>query len=142
MKKFATVGYGAREVALLLGGLGELRRVVQETQKAEASRNKGDEDDEPLDPEFEQLVPTTFGSPDKKYGAKMGKADFGTTYLSRLLKSNGDADDPLRLVLLGNSNVLEFVKKYAKNEVSFISELQELYQRMTVLGEAYSTRNS
>jgi len=143
MRSFKTIGFGPREVALLLGGLGELRRVVQETQRAAAEARSDDEEDAPLDPNFEQLVPSTFGSPDKKYGAKMGRADFGVQYLKRLLKSSSSSSsDPQRLVLLDEPNVREYVKKYASNEVSFISELQELYQKMTILGEAYSTRNS
>ena len=139
---FEKSGLGTKEVVVLLGALGELRRVVQESLELQASARSEDEDDDPLDPDFEQLVPTTFGSPDKKYGAKMGKASFGSSYLQKIIKKGGDSDNLSALLVNGPATAKELVKKYASTETAFIKDIQDVYAKLTLLGESYSTRNS
>ena len=38
--------------------------------------------------------------------------------------------------------VRAFVSKYAANEPAFLKEVAEVYLKLTLLGEAYTTRNS
>ena len=74
------------------------------------------------------------------YGAKMGKGNFGTTYLKGLQK--GSSEDNLKTVLTGDPQVFEIVKKAAGSDTSFQKDVAEAYLKLTLLGEAYSTRNS
>ena len=141
---FTYSGLGPREVALLLGALGEVTRVVQETQlaeaKAKAAKKVDDDDDFELD-DAEPFVPTTFGTRDATFGAKMGKADFGTKYLSQLLKSKG-SPDALGSCLVKDDKTKAFVQKYAGSETAFLKDVPEAYLRMTLLGETGTNRNS
>lgn len=139
-KSFEKSGLSVKEMGVLVSALGELRRVVTET--ISNSKESDSEDDDVLagDQAFEDLVPSTFGSRDKMYGAKMGKGNFGTTYLKALQK--GSSDDNLRAVLTGDPQVLEIVKKAAGSDTNFQRDVAEAYLKMTLLGEAYSTRNS
>ena len=143
---FKKSGLSEQEVALLFGALGELRRVVKETLDSQKLNPSDDEDDSPLDPSFEELVPSTFGSRDKTYGAKIGQANFGVNYLVSVTKSSGKtntvSNDNLKSVLLGDPIIKESFKKYASNKLAFITDLKNAYLKLTLLGEAYSTRNS
>ena len=141
-KAFSTSGLGADEIALLLGALGELRRVVAETKLASTASNKNedeDEDDQPF--EAEPFVPTTFGARDAIYGAKMVKGDFGNKYLQMLVKGKTGQDD-LKSALMDDQKIKAAVMKYASNEAAFLKNLPDAYLKLTKLGEAYITRNS
>ena len=72
----------------------------------------------------------------------MGKGNFGTTYLSKIVKGKADGDDNLRSVFQGDTQVMEAAKKYASSQTAFLKDLQESYLKLTLLGQAYSTRNS
>lgn len=60
---FVTSGLDARETAVLLGALGELQRVVDETITNKAKKSVDEDEDEDDDQPF---VPTTFGSRDER----------------------------------------------------------------------------
>ena len=140
---FTYSGLGPREIALLLGALGEVTRVVEETQlavaKEKAAKKDDDDDDFELD-DAEPFVPTTFGARDATFGARMGKADFGVKYLSQLLKSKGP--DALGNCLVKDDKTKAFVQKYATSETAFLKDVPEAYLRMTLLGETGTNRNS
>ena len=75
------------------------------------------------------------------YGAKMGKGNFGTGYLKGLLKSSS-IEDNLKPILIGDTQVLEIIKKATGSDTNFQKDVGEAYLKLTLLGEAYSTRNS
>ena len=88
-------------------------------------------------------VPSTFGERSQAYGKKMGKADFGTSYLASISGKKGPAEgDALGKLLLLDPKVRAFVQKYAGNGAAFAKEVPEAYLRLSLLGEAYTTRNS
>jgi hypothetical protein len=74
-------------------------------------------------------------------GAKIGKGDFSSKYLSGLLRSKG-VSDKLGACLLADGACRALVEKYASNEPAFKQDVAEVYLRLTLLGEVYSTRNS
>ena len=43
---------------------------------------------------------------------------------------------------MDDANLRSIVMKYATNQPAFIKEVPEAYLRLTLLGEAYTTRNS
>jgi hypothetical protein len=135
---FASSGLGPKELVLLLGALGEVTRVVDETLSKASAKEEESEDDK----EFEEqpFVPTTFGSRDAMYGAKLGKGDFSSRYFSLLLKSKNP--DVLGKMLLDDPALKAMVQKYAGNDVAFVADVQGTYLRLGLLGEAYTTRNS
>ena len=102
---------------------------------------KDEEDDDFELDDAEPFVPTTFGTRDATFGAKMGKADFGTKYLSQLLKSKG-SPDALGSCLVKDDKTKAFVQKYAGSETAFLKDVPEAYLRMTLLGETGTNRNS
>eukprot|EP00607_Mallomonas_marina_P001632 CAMPEP_0182432028 /NCGR_PEP_ID=MMETSP1167-20130531/53435_1 /TAXON_ID=2988 /ORGANISM="Mallomonas Sp, Strain CCMP3275" /LENGTH=323 /DNA_ID=CAMNT_0024619057 /DNA_START=110 /DNA_END=1081 /DNA_ORIENTATION=+ len=132
---FSRSGLNPQQIALLLGALGEVTRVTTEA----ASIKKEEEEDD----EFEEqpFVPSTFGSRDAMYGAKVGKADFGSKYLLSLLKGKGP-QDALSKILLDDPQVKTFVQKYATNEGAFVKDVPEAYLRLTNVGQEFTTRNS
>ena len=142
-KAFENAGLSTKDMGLLIGALGELRRVADESIALTSDTEEDDDDDKDLqqgDVDFEDLVPSTFGSRDKMYGKKMGKGDFGTAYLQSVVK--GKAKDNLSGLLTSDPQVLEIVKKYAGSKNSFQKDVGEAYLKLTLLGQAYSTRNS
>ena len=59
------------------------------------------------------------------------------------LRSPGSGEEnPFREVLLTEAAVKAVVSKYASNQPAFVKEVAEVYQQLTLLGEAYTTRNS
>jgi Peroxidase len=143
---FDTSGLSAREVVLLLGALGELTRVVDETL-ATAKSNAEDEDDFGIDgPDPASSLPDTFGARDEIYGKKMGKADLSSKYLSGLLKRmkkpSGEPLDAIGSALIANEKTRTYIQKYAGNDSLFIKELGDVYQKLTALGQAGTSRNS
>lgn len=135
---FQTSGLDYKEVALLFGGLGEIQRVVAETLATSGG------DDEEEDDEFEKqpFVPTTFGARDAIYGSKMGKGDFGSNYLKSILSNKPPASDVIGKQLAADPKVKSYLAKYATNEPAFKQEIGEAYVKLTLLGSAYTTRNS
>ncbi|KAJ1435654.1 heme peroxidase [Ochromonadaceae sp. CCMP2298] len=134
---FKSSGLGGKELVLLLGALGEVSRVAEETL-AQSAKVEESEDDK----EFEEqpFVPTTFGSRDAMYGAKLGKGDFSSRYLSLLLKSK--SPDPLGKIMLDDPALKAVVQKYAGADAAFVADVQGTYLKLGLLGEAYTTRNS
>ena len=65
---FDSAGLEAKDLALLFGALGEVRRVMTETlaTKEEASDEESDVDEGDVD--FEKIVPSSFGSRDATFG--------------------------------------------------------------------------
>ena len=133
---FTTSGLDSRDIAAMLGALGELRRVVAETLAAKQAEEE-DEDDADFEPQ--PFVPTTFGTRDAMFGAKMGKGDFGSKYFAAILK--GKSDD-ISSILLDDPKLKALVQKYAANEAAFIQDVQQVYLKMTLLGQASTTRNA
>ena len=136
---FLRSGLTAQQIALLLGALGEVNRIASETYTAQQNAVSNNDDD---DEDEQPFVPTTFGARDAIYGAKMGKADFGVTYLKSILKAKNQQESPLAKCLTENPDVKFFAQKYAQSEAAFVKDVPEAYLRLTLLGEAYTTRNS
>ena len=141
-KAFEKSGLSVKEAGLLIGSLGELRRVVDEATASigDIEEDEGDKDLQQGDVDFENLVPSTFGSRDKMYGKKIGQGNFGTSYLQSVAK--GKAKDNLQPVLTTDPQILETVKKYAGSSTAFQKDVAEAYLKLTLLGQVYSTRNS
>jgi hypothetical protein len=135
---FLSSGLDAKDIALLFGALGEINRIVTETKKAKSNSSDDDEDDESSDEE--PFVPVTFGARDAIYGEKVGKADFGSTYLTSILKSK--PNDAISKVLLEDPQVKSYVQKYAGNNVAFVKDLSDSYLRLTSVGQEFTNRNS
>ena len=133
---FTTSGLDSKDITVMLGALGELKRVVAETLAAKEADEEEDDDSE-FEPQ--PFVPTTFGTRDAMFGAKMGKGDFGSKYFSQILK--GKTDD-LSEILLGDPKLKALVQKYASSEAAFIQDVQQVYLKMTLLGQASTTRNA
>ena len=58
------------------------------------------------------------------------------------IRSPGGSEDPFREALVTEAAVKAVVSKYASNQPAFVKEVAEVYQQLTLLGEAYTTRNS
>ena len=133
-------GLGVTDAVVLLGALGEVSRVVAETAEAAAAAAKAEERD---DEEFEPtpFVPTSFGARDAMYGAKMGKADFGSKYFKALLK--GQAKGGVLAQLVSEEPAAKaLAQKYSTTEPAFVKDVAETYLRLGLIGAAYTTRNS
>ena len=140
---FYLSGVEPKDIALLLGALGETIRISSEALAAARGRTSSEDENEEEDDQWQNSVPSTFGERSQIYGKKMGKADFGTTYLSSISGKRGPAEsDALGKLLLLDPKVKIFVLKYATNPVAFLKEVPEAYLRLSLLGEAYTTRNS
>lgn len=135
---FGGAGLGPRDIVLLLGGLGEVSRITKESLAA--TSNESDEDNDEFEPT--PFVPTTFGSRDAMYGAKMGKGDFGSKYFQNLIKGKFDPSDKIGPCLAGDEKLREYIKKYAGSETALKLDIVEAYSRLNLLGQAYTTRNS
>jgi len=133
----------SQQLVLLLGSLGEIQRVVDETLFTAATAQSSEEDDDD-DEQQKIFVPTTFGARDAIFGAKMGKADFGSKFLTSVLKNK--VDDPslkkIAACLLADGDLKSYVQKYASNEAAFLKDVPSAYLKLTLLGESYTTRNS
>lgn len=139
--RFENSGLDARDLAVLIGSLGEVKRVVAETLEAKANEGSNEDED---DAEFEAqpFVPTTFGSREAMYGAKMGKGDFGVKYFKDLLSGKDKVGGVYAQLLLDDPKVKTFVQKYAGNEAAFLKDVPEVYLRLTLLGQTSTTRNA
>jgi hypothetical protein len=140
---FSSSGLDSRETLLLLAALGEVDRIVRVTSSSSSSSpSEDDDDDDSLDEQ--PFVPVTFGSRDEIFGQKIGKSDFGVTFLSNLLsKSSRVADtDSIGRCILADAQLKALAQKYASNQAAFVKEVPEVYLKLTLLGETYTTRNS
>ena len=136
---FYNSGMEAQDIALILGSLGEIKRIVAETIE-ESNKDKSiDTEDEDADDSWQNNVPSTFGERSQIYGKRVGKADFGNKYLSQLLQTGGDT---LGKLLLADPKIKVYVQKYATNEAQFKSDVPGAYNKLTTLGQAFITRNS
>lgn len=135
-------GLSYKEYCLLLGGLGEIQRIVSETQESLRLEKKQDDEDLDDDELNQPFVPVSFGKRDEIYGKKVGKADFGSKYLQQVLKSNPSNLDPIGKCLVAIPEVKSLVQKYASNEAAFIKDISDVYLKLTLLGEEYTTRNN
>lgn len=143
LEAFKSSGLQVQDIVLILGGLGEINRIVAETNKDKAdaaAKGSGEEEDEDFEPQ--PFVPSSFGARDAMYGAKMGKADFGGKYFQALLKGKGGKGDLLGKILMEDAAMKALVQKYATNEPAFKAEIGDAYLKMTLLGASYTTRNS
>lgn len=140
---FQSSGVDFKDITLLLGSLGELNRIITEAKSYQQRSSNPDEDeDNDITTDEEPFVPVTFGAKDAIYGAKVGKADFSSKYLSNLIKKKGDSNDELGQVLLNIPQCLTFIQKYKDNDKGFVNDVREAYLRLTSLGEQYTNRNS
>lgn len=141
LKAFSTSGLDSRETVLLLGALGEVERIVKEA--AMKPVKSSEDDDDLLDDQ--PFVPVTFGARDAMYGAKIGNSDFGVGYLNSILKSKGNNIkelDSIGQCILSDPKLKAMAQKYGSNQAAFLKEVPEVYLKLTLLGETYTTRNS
>lgn len=147
LNSFHSSGLDAKDTVLLLGALGEMKRIVKETADATSNGNKDDDDDDDADEadSWQTNVPSTFGNRSQIYGKQLGKHDFGNKYFASLLKQGPRPDDSLGKALLADAKTKQFVQKYASQtggESAFLIDLPIAYNKMTILGQAFTTRNS
>lgn len=67
-----------------------------------------------------------------RYGARLGKGDFGTKFLSAVLK--GQQKGALANALTEDPKIKAFVQKYATNEAAFLKDVSDVYLKLTNLG--------
>lgn len=141
---FKSSGIAAKDVALLLGALGEITRLLAESKSSSTSSkgSENDDDDDVLDGDekFENAIPSTFGRSDEKFGSKVSNS-FSSKYFKQVLEKKGGVE-PYSKLLYSDSVLKGNVQKYADNSKAFIEDLKAAYLRLGLLGEEYSTRNS
>lgn len=137
---FMESGFDIRETVLLLGALGEVKRVTAEAIKTKEETKATEEDDEEFEPT--PFVPSTFGARDNIYGAKMGKGDFSTKYLQSVMKNKIEPKDGVGRLLADTAKMKTFIQKYATNEVAFKQDVAEVYLKLGNIGKEFTTRNS
>jgi hypothetical protein len=141
-------GLSQRDSFLLVASVGELLRVSQEALEEQARKKAEEEDEELSEFEAQPFVPTTFGARDAIYGAKMGSAGFGSTFLRQVFQPSKkdkalDGEGLAIAQLLRSEAALTSLgSKYAGNQPAFLNDLAEAYLKLTSIGEAYTTRNS
>lgn len=133
---FLGSGLDVNAVVLLLGAVGEISRIVDESKQTFSSTVTSEDEFEP-----QPFVPVTFGARDGIYGQKVGKTDFGSGYFRNLLKEQLP-QDALGTTLISNPTTKTIVAKYANNDAGYCRDLINAYLKLTRLGEVYSTRNS
>lgn len=146
---FSSAGLGAREIVLIGGSLGAIRRATQAAKPKKMDMMSADEDEE----EIEALA--GYAEPDKSYkalgmdvrlqGALVGidgKSAFGPAYLADLVRSGAKADDRVGALIAEDSDLRALAARYAGNANGFSKEVVEVYQQVTTLGKFTSTRNS
>lgn len=143
LNRFASSGVTKADTALLLGAVGEIRRILAETAAAAGQKTAAVEDDDDKldgDESFQEAVPSTFGSMAEIFGKRVGKG-FTSRYLSTVLKDKGGPSTIDRL-LFDDAALRSVLSKYAGNDKAFTDALIPAYLRLSLLGAAYSTRNS
>lgn len=138
---FQESGLQVKDALVLLSSIGEVDRVVSATQAASQKKKEDDEDEDDLF-EPEPFVPTTFGARDDIFGSKVGKGDFGTVYLTTILKGKAASDDKLAQVILAQANGKAILSKYVGNDLAYRKDVADIYAKLTQIGESYTTRNS
>lgn len=144
LEKFTSSGVTKTDAVLILGGLGEIQRILNETAAAGKVAVKDEEEDEEGlegDERFQDAVPATFGRADQIFGAKIGKGKFTGKYLQGVLKERGGTS-VIDKLLFEDASLRAIVSKYAGNDNAFTEALIPAYLRLSLLGAAYSTRNS
>lgn len=147
LEKFTSSGVTKTDAVLILGGLGEIQRILIETAAAGkvAVKDEDEEEDEEGtlegDERFQDAVPATFGRADQIFGAKIGKGKFTGKYLQGVLKERGGTS-VIDKLLFEDASLRAIVSKYAGNDNAFTEALIPAYLRLSLLGAAYSTRNS
>lgn len=135
---FEGSGLEARDALILLSALGEVQRVVDDT--IHARDGQSDDEDDSFEPE--PFVPTTFGARDAIFGAKVGAGDFGTVYLTSLLKNKINSNDSLGRCILAQTNAKSILAKYIGNDIAYRKDVADTFAKLTQIGAAYTTRNS
>ena len=141
---FQSSGLGPKQLVLMLGAIGEMQRIASESIAA-AQKQRDELDTDSVEEESmaaEPFVPITFGARDAIYGAKIGKADFGATYLKSVVATGTSGTDDIGRVLLSDPALTALVVKYAQNAQAFKSDVIASYLELARLGESYTTRNS
>jgi catalase (peroxidase I) len=136
---FKRSGLGGKEMALLLSAMGSVQDVVDIALK----EKQEEEEDDLVDSSWEKNLPNSFGRPDEMYGARIGKADFGTSYITRILqkeKKNARDLNATDAALLSDQECRSYLLKYVGNEKAFGADVAEAYARLTLLGAAYESR--
>lgn len=132
---FYQSGLEPKDVALMIGALGEVQRIAQATVDYRANK-KSNDDDEDEDDNWQGNVPSTFGRRDEIYGKKLEINDFGSKFLNSVLK--GKSDLKYSSCLTDDSKVKAFTTKYASNDKAFKEDVVAGYLRLTNLGESYN----
>lgn len=138
VRAFQGSGLDVRDAIILLSAIGETNRVIEETLAS--TKKSFEDDDEPFEPE--PFVPSTFGARDDIFGAKLGKGDFGVTYVSLLLQGKRGVDDAIARSILAQPSAKAILGKYIGNDAVYKKDVSDIYARLTQIGEAYTTRNS
>ena len=134
-ESFYQAGLEPKDVALLIGALGEVQRIAQATVDFRANKKSNDEDEDE-DDNWQGNVPSTFGRRDEIYGKKLEINDFGSKFLNSVLK--GKSDLKYSSCLTDDSKVKVFTSKYATNDKAFKEDVVAAYLKLTNLGESYN----
>ena len=132
---FYSAGLEPKDVALMIGALGEVKRIAQETVEYRAAKKGTDDDDEEED-NWQGNVPSTFGRRDEIYGKKLEINDFGSKSLNQALK--GKLDLKFASCLVEDPKVKAATVKYASNDKAFKEDVVTTYLKLTNLGEQYN----
>jgi len=132
---FYTAGLDPKDVAVMLIALGEVKRISQETVQYRSTKKDSDEDDED-DDNWQGNVPSTFGRRDEIYGKKLEINDFGSKFVSNVLK--GKSDSKLASSILEDPKVKAAAQKYTSNDKAFKEDVVATYLKLTNLGESYN----
>lgn len=135
---FQDSGLDVAETLLLLSAVAETERIIQESIDSQ-SENGGDDDTFEPQP----FIPSTFGTRDDIFGAKIGNSDFGTEYIKALLaKKSPPSNDPITTFLLAQPNVKSILGKYIGNDPVYRKDVSNVYLKLSTLGSQFTTRNS
>ena len=133
---FYQSGLEPKDIALMIGALGEVLRIAQATVELRSNKKSGDDEDEEEDEDWQGNVPSTFGRRDEIYGKKLEVNDFGSKFLNSALK--GKSNLKYASCLTEDSQVKAFTSKYASNEKAFKEDVVTAYLKLTNLGESYN----
>jgi hypothetical protein len=139
IRAFTASGVDLKDALVLLSAIGEVQRIVTETIATKNQSSSEDDEDEPF--EADPFVPSTFGSREDIFGAKIGKGNFGVGYLIEVLKGN-KIDDLISQVILSQPNAKPILSKYIGNDSVYRKDVAEAYGKLTQIGESYTNRNA
>lgn len=148
---FTDAGLSSRELVLMAGALGAVRRAARATKARKPDTFSADADDLD-DPDASGYIEPTTSFLDVKPVAidvRRGVAGVAVDaaaaqpleYLKALASaSSAPADDAIGQALLSDEEWRALVAKYATNQKGFMKDVGETYQALTLLGKKTNTR--